>query len=230
MSPSSPSPEPTRSPDPEAQPLPLPGPTLDAHPLQPPAPTPLASTVDASLEVPTEQSRLDPSTTPPADAPSIPGYRITGLIARGGMGRVYAGYDLTLEREVAIKTLLPRANARRFVTEAKITARLPHPGIPPVHALGTLADGTPWLAMKLIRGRTLHDLLQSLLQSRDPLLQSRDPLLQSRDPLLQSRDRPRPPFAEPRPPGSGGSGAVHRRSSSRSPRRSASPTPGHPAP
>jgi serine/threonine protein kinase len=97
---------------------------------------------------------------PPEDAPSIPGYRITAEIARGGMGRVYAGHDLTLDREVAVKTLLPGANAERFVTEAKITAKLPHPGIPPVHALGTLADGTPYLAMKLIRGRTLAQLLR----------------------------------------------------------------------
>ncbi len=96
---------------------------------------------------------------PPADAPSIPGFRVTGEIARGGMGRVYAAHDLTLDREVAIKTLLPGAKAERFVTEAKVTARLPHPGIPPVHALGTLADGTPYLAMKLIRGRTLAELL-----------------------------------------------------------------------
>jgi serine/threonine protein kinase len=95
----------------------------------------------------------------PADAPSIPDYRITAEIARGGMGRVYAGHDLTLDREVALKTLLPGADAERFVTEAKITARLPHSGIPPVHALGTLADGTPYLAMKLIRGRTLAELL-----------------------------------------------------------------------
>jgi tetratricopeptide (TPR) repeat protein len=95
----------------------------------------------------------------PADAPSIPDYRITADIARGGMGRVYAGHDLALDREVAIKTLLPGADAERFVNEAKITARLPHPGIPPVHALGTLADGTPYLAMKLIRGRTLAELL-----------------------------------------------------------------------
>ena len=44
---------------------------------------------------------------PPADAPSIPDYRIDAEIAHGGMGRVYAGHDLTLDREVAIKTLLP---------------------------------------------------------------------------------------------------------------------------
>jgi serine/threonine protein kinase len=106
---------------------------------------------------------------PPADAPIIPGYHISAEIAHGGMGRVYAGHDLTLDREVAIKTLLPGADAERFVTEAKITARLPHPGIPPVHALGTLADGTPYLAMKLIRGRTLAELLKQRLSPLDEL-------------------------------------------------------------
>jgi tetratricopeptide (TPR) repeat protein len=103
------------------------------------------------------------------DAPDIAGYRITELIARGGMGQVYGGHDLTLDREVAIKTLLPGANAERFVTEAKITARLPHPNIPPVHALGTLHDGTPWLAMKRIRGRTLAELLKERASQRDDI-------------------------------------------------------------
>ncbi len=97
--------------------------------------------------------------TPYAGSPVIAGYAITGEIARGSMGCVYAGRDLTLDREVAIKTLLPGANAERFVVESKITARLPHPNIPPVHALGRLEDGSPFLAMKLVRGRTLaHDL------------------------------------------------------------------------
>jgi serine/threonine protein kinase len=92
-----------------------------------------------------------------------------GEIARGGMGRVYAGHDRTLDREVAIKTLLPGANAQRFVIEAKITAKLPHPGIPPVYALGTLANGSPYLAMKLIRGRTLAELLKERPSPLDEL-------------------------------------------------------------
>src|SRR5262245_36327787 len=103
---------------------------------------------------------------PSADAlagelPAVPGYRIRHEIARGGMGRVYAGHELTLDREVAIKTLLPGADADRFVRESKITARLPHPGIPPVYALGTLADGSPFLAMKLIAGQTLAHEMRS---------------------------------------------------------------------
>jgi serine/threonine protein kinase len=89
------------------------------------------------------------------DLPVVPGYRVLREIARGGMGRVLAAFDLGLEREVALKVLLPRADALRFVRESKITARLPHPGVPPVHALGTLADGSSFLAMKLVAGQTL---------------------------------------------------------------------------
>ncbi|HEX5269441.1 MAG TPA: serine/threonine-protein kinase [Gemmataceae bacterium] len=124
-----------------------------------PAPEAPSTVEDTTAHQPAG-SAAPPHAAPPADAPSIPDYLITAEIARGGMGRVYAGFDRTLDREVAIKTLLPGADAERFVTEAKITARLPHPGVPPVHARGTLADGTPYLAMKLIRGRTLAELLR----------------------------------------------------------------------
>jgi serine/threonine protein kinase len=135
----------------------MPLPSEPCDPRQPtadfvPAATPQPETV--SLAQPGQATVITAPfvPTPPAEAPSIPGYRITSEIARGGMGRVYAGYDLTLDREVAIKTLLPGADAKRFIMESKITARLPHPNIPPVYALSTLPDGTPWLAMKLIRG------------------------------------------------------------------------------
>ncbi len=92
---------------------------------------------------------------PANEFPTVAGYRVLREIARGGMGRVLSAHDLTLDREVALKILLPGADADRFVRESKISARLPHPGIPPVHALGTLADGSPFLAMKLIAGHTL---------------------------------------------------------------------------
>jgi serine/threonine protein kinase/tetratricopeptide (TPR) repeat protein len=93
--------------------------------------------------------------SPAPELPAVPGYRVQREIARGGMGRVLGAFDLGLERDVALKVLLPGAAADRFVRESKITARLPHPGIPPVHALGTLEDGSPFLAMKLIAGHTL---------------------------------------------------------------------------
>src|SRR5262245_51673035 len=102
----------------------------------------------------TERTRLE-ADAPAGDLPTVPGYQVLRGVARGGMGRVLAAYDLSLDRDVALKVLLPAANADRFVRESKITARLPHPGIPPVYALGTLADGSPFLAMKLIAGQTL---------------------------------------------------------------------------
>jgi serine/threonine protein kinase len=107
---------------------------------------------------------------PANDLPAVPGYRVLREIARGGMGRVLGAYDLTLDRDVALKVLLPGAPADRFVRESKITARLPHPGIPPVHALGTLEDGSPFLAMKLIAGRTLAEEMKSA--DRPRLLQA----------------------------------------------------------
>ncbi len=57
----------------------------------------------------------------------VPGYRVLHEIARGGMGRILAARDLSLDRDVALKILLPGASTHRFVRESKITARLPHP-------------------------------------------------------------------------------------------------------
>src|SRR5262249_33164900 len=49
---------------------------------------------------------------------------------------------------------------RRFLEEARIAARLQHPGIPAVHQLGRLPDGSPFLTMELVKGRTLGELLK----------------------------------------------------------------------
>ncbi len=98
------------------------------------------------------------------DLPEIPGYEVHREIARGAMGRVLAARDLSLDREVAIKIILAGEEASdarlRFVRESKITARLPHPGVPPVYAIGSLLDGRPYLAMKLVVGTTLADQLK----------------------------------------------------------------------
>lgn len=95
----------------------------------------------------------------------LPGYRIDSEIARGGMGVVLLGHDLVLNREVAIKILLTEKAspfaADRFIRESQIAAKLAHPGIPPVYALGEMPNGSPFLAMKLIRGQTLLALLKN---------------------------------------------------------------------
>jgi len=92
-------------------------------------------------------------------------YRIGAELARGGMGVVYLAEDILFEREIALKVLAPKLigtpAATRFLAEARITGQLQHPGIPPVHEVGTLSDGRPFLAMKLIKGQTLAELLKA---------------------------------------------------------------------
>lgn len=95
--------------------------------------------------------------------PSVPGYELLRLIASTGHTNIFAARDLALNREVAIKiprhTLFPLLR-ERFLSTARLQARLPHPGITPISELGELPDGRPFLVMKLIRGQTLDQLLQ----------------------------------------------------------------------
>ena len=105
------------------------------------------------------------------------GYKLQGQLGHGGMGVVYRAHDVSLNRDVAVKILhdkyAPSSNAaRRFLQEARITGQLQHPGIPPVHQVGTLSDGRPFIAMKLIKGRTLADILsdRQMVTSRGELV------------------------------------------------------------
>lgn len=96
-----------------------------------------------------------------AGAPDLSGtrYRLVRRIGRGGMGAVYLAEDGTLERRVALKILDrpdPKGHlAARLVREAHVLARLEHPGIVPVHDVGTLPDGRFFYTMKLVRGDRL---------------------------------------------------------------------------
>jgi serine/threonine protein kinase len=88
-------------------------------------------------------------------------YRLIEELSRGGMGIVYRARDTELDREIAVKVLkFPEANsdvATRMVREARIIARLEHPGIVPVHDVGLLEDGRVFYAMKLVRGSRLDE-------------------------------------------------------------------------
>ena len=90
-------------------------------------------------------------------------YELGEQIARGGMGEVYTAVDRALQRDVAVKLvrgdLVGTGAATRFFVEARILGQLQHPGIPPIHDVGVLADGRPFLVMKLVKGRTLAALL-----------------------------------------------------------------------
>jgi eukaryotic-like serine/threonine-protein kinase len=96
-----------------------------------------------------------------ADNPDLTGtrYRLLERVARGGMGVVYCAEDQKLQRRVALKVLdLPdKAGdlANRLVREARVLARLEHPGIVPVHDVGTLADGRVFYTMKFVEGQRL---------------------------------------------------------------------------
>jgi serine/threonine protein kinase len=92
-------------------------------------------------------------------------YQLFGEIARGGMGAVLKGRDPDLGRDLAVKVLLERHEdkpelVRRFVEEAQIGGQLQHPGIVPVYELGAFADRRPYFTMKLVKGRTLAELLR----------------------------------------------------------------------
>jgi hypothetical protein len=95
---------------------------------------------------------------PPID----PGrYHIVQEHGRGGLGRVLEVRDLRLDRTVAVKEMLRESEPAyaRFVREAMITARLQHPSIVPVHDIGRWPSGAPFYSMKLVSGRSLHDVI-----------------------------------------------------------------------
>ncbi|MEQ1692604.1 MAG: serine/threonine-protein kinase [Gemmatimonas sp.] len=90
-----------------------------------------------------------------------PRFSVQSLIGQGGMGRVYAVHDRLLDRDVALKVLSLEAEtadlAQRLAREARVLARLEHPGIAAIHDAGTLADGRPYYLMRLVRGASLVD-------------------------------------------------------------------------
>jgi WD40 repeat protein/tRNA A-37 threonylcarbamoyl transferase component Bud32 len=92
-------------------------------------------------------------------------YHLEECIGEGGMGIVFRAHDPDFRRPLAVKVLKEKYKDRpdmvaRFLKEAQITGQLQHPGVPPVHEIGRLSDGRPFLAMKLIEGRNLLDLLR----------------------------------------------------------------------
>jgi hypothetical protein len=102
-------------------------------------------------------------------------FELLERLGGGGMGVVYRARQESLGREVALKLIRPDQHffpgaRERFRREIEAVARLQHPGIAPIHAVGEEA-GMPYFAMELVAGRSLADVLAALA-GRDPALLS----------------------------------------------------------
>jgi eukaryotic-like serine/threonine-protein kinase len=84
-------------------------------------------------------------------------YRLDALVGRGGSAEVWRAHDEALERWVALKLVTASGgeDAGRVGDEARLLARLSHPGLVPVYDAGTDEVGRPWVVMELVEGETL---------------------------------------------------------------------------
>src|SRR6266568_3254967 len=103
---------------------------------------------------------------PDAGAPTYWGpFRLIEKVGQGGFGQVYRAWDSTLEREVALKLLLPREldpdeDAKSVLREARLMARVRHPNVVPVYGVDR-HDGRVGFWSEFVRGKTLSTLLRS---------------------------------------------------------------------
>jgi DNA-binding beta-propeller fold protein YncE/predicted Ser/Thr protein kinase len=93
----------------------------------------------------------------------LAGYRIEGLAGEGGMGRVYRATQLGLNRQVAVKVIVPELAhdadfRRRFQRESELSASIDHPNVVPVYEAGE-ADGRLFIAMRWVEGTDLRSVI-----------------------------------------------------------------------
>lgn len=96
----------------------------------------------------------------------LAGYRVEGVVARGGMGLVYEARELASDRVVALKVLLPELSGdvvfrERFERESRIAMSLEHPHVVPVYATGE-AQGVVYIAMRFVHGVDLRHLTRDV--------------------------------------------------------------------
>ncbi|HRI70968.1 MAG TPA: serine/threonine-protein kinase [Polyangium sp.] len=101
---------------------------------------------------------LDPS------IPGLPGFEVISTLAEGGMGRVLLAHQGSLDRQVAMKVLRPKAisagRTQELFEEARLAGSLEHPNIVPVYDVGRDAAGAPIIVMKRVEGRPWNELLR----------------------------------------------------------------------
>jgi len=128
---------------------------MEVVPLLPPALDGIGETVErtrvfeALFQVPTEPQRLG-------------NYVLLGTLGRGAMGTVLEAFDRALDRRVAVKVMhrdLSEQHRARLIREAQALAKLSHPNVVQVYEVGE-ADGQVFIAMELVRGRSLRSWLE----------------------------------------------------------------------
>src|SRR6185436_11576261 len=113
-------------------------------------------------------------------------YEIVETLGRGAMGVIYHAHDPMLERDVALKVMAPQIaddpdQKARFEREARAVAKIVHPNVLTVFDLGYHHDGSPYIAMELLKGQ---DLLHTLRHEPDlPLERKVDIVIQLLDGL-----------------------------------------------
>ena len=117
-----------------------------------------------------DPEEVSPEPQPEAIAPDFPPrvgkYEILGRLGSGAMGVVYHARDPLLERDVALKVMLPQIardpeQKHRFEREARAVARMMHPNVVTVFDLGYHADGSPYIAMEFLSGNDLFHLMRA---------------------------------------------------------------------
>ncbi len=123
-------------------------------------------TLPASSDATPQQSAGQASDLPPGS--SIGRYRVLDVLGRGGMGVVYRARDPDLDRELALKVVLPGSAApraqKRLLEEARAMAKLRHPSVVPVFDVGSTERGV-YIVMPLVSGGTVYDWLRAAKRS-----------------------------------------------------------------
>jgi len=129
--------------------------------------TPSLPAEDATAGWQGDGSSADPCLRPARQADELgrlASYRILKILGQGGMGRVYQAEDTLLQRLAALKVMLPAYASdpgarQRFLREARAAAALEHDNIVTIYQVGE-DNGVPFLAMPLLKGESLEDLLR----------------------------------------------------------------------
>ena len=131
----------------------------------------------------------------------LAGYRVTGLLGRGGMGFVYEAEHLLLRRKAALKTLAPELGGgadfrERFIRESQTVASIDHPNIIPIYDAGD-HEGLVYIAMRYVKGPDLEKLIKERRHAR-PARGAVDPRAGRGRPRRSPHPRGHPPRRQAR--------------------------------